>query len=67
LTAVTANTIVKRTMFIVDEAPGIVGVKEDCGSDYVRKGCIIAHETWALFAGGQKQTHMDLRPHGCDG
>ena len=54
-------------MFIVDEAPGIVGVKEDCGSDYVRKGCIIAHETWALFAGGQKQTHMDLRPHGCDG
>lgn len=52
---------------LVAEVPGIVGMKEDYGPDFIRKACLIAHEKWALFAGGQKQTHLDMHPYGCDG
>ncbi len=52
---------------LLDEVPGVVGFKEDFGPDFARGACVRAHEKWAIFAGGQKQTHMDMLPYGCDG
>ena len=52
---------------LVDEVPGVVGFKEDFGPDFARGACARAHDKWVIFAGGQKQTHMDMLPYGCDG
>ena len=52
---------------LLDEVPGVVGFKEDFGPDFARGACVRAHEKWVIFAGGQKQTHMDMLPYGCDG
>jgi 4-hydroxy-tetrahydrodipicolinate synthase len=52
---------------LLDEAPNIVGLKEDYGPEFIRPACLLAHEKWAIFAGGQKQTHMDMVPYGVDG
>ena len=52
---------------LVAEAPGIVGLKEDYGPEFARQACLLAHGKSAIFAGGQKQTHMDMFPYGCDG
>tara|TARA_B100000029_G_scaffold516824_2_gene635400 strand:+ start:5609 stop:6517 length:909 start_codon:yes stop_codon:yes gene_type:complete len=52
---------------LLTEAPGILGFKEDYSSDFARAACAKASEKWVIFAGGQKQTHMDMLPYGCDG
>jgi len=52
---------------LLEEAPNVVGFKEDFSSAFARPACLAAHERWAIFAGGQKQTHMDMHPYGCDG
>lgn len=52
---------------LLDKAPNVVGFKEDFSSAFARPACLAAHERWAIFAGGQKQTHMDMHPYGCDG
>ena len=52
---------------LLDEVPGVVGFKEDFGPDFARGACARAHDKWVIFAGGQKQTHMDMLPYGCDG
>jgi 4-hydroxy-tetrahydrodipicolinate synthase len=50
-----------------DEVDGIVAIKDDVGGDFVRKMCLLVHDRWAVFAGGQKQNHLDILPYGCDG
>ena len=50
-----------------DEVEGIVAIKDDVGGDFVRKMCLLVHDHWAVFAGGQKQNHLDILPYGCDG
>jgi len=52
---------------LLDSAPNVVGFKEDFSSAFARRACLAAHGRWAIFAGGQKQTHMDMYPYGCDG
>ncbi len=52
---------------LLAEVPGILGFKEDFSPDFARGACARAHEKWVIFAGGQKQTHMDMLPYGCDG
>ncbi|MXY96754.1 MAG: dihydrodipicolinate synthase family protein [Gemmatimonadetes bacterium] len=52
---------------LLNEVPGVVGFKEDFGPDFARGACARAHGKWVIFAGGQKQTHMDMLPYGCDG
>jgi len=52
---------------LLEKAPNVVGFKEDFSSAFARPACLAAHERWAIFAGGQKQTHMDMHPYGCDG
>lgn len=51
----------------VDRIPGFVAVKDDlCGTFARRLGLALYGEV-ALFAGGQKQNHMNQMPYGCDG
>ena len=52
---------------LLEKAPNVVGFKEDFNSAFARRACLAAHDRWAIFAGGQKQTHMDMHPYGCDG
>ena len=50
-----------------DQVEGIVAIKDDVGGQFARKMCLAVHDRWAVFAGGQKQNHLDLVPYGCDG
>lgn len=50
-----------------DRVPGIVAVKDDVRGELARKMCLLVHDRWAVIAGGQKQTHLNLLPYGCDG
>ncbi len=52
---------------LLAEVPGVLGFKEDFSPDFARGACARAHGKWVIFAGGQKQTHMDMLPYGCDG
>lgn len=58
---------VRTVEMLVDEVDGIAGLKEDFCPQFARQACLIAHDRWAIFSGGQKQTHMDMYPYGCDG
>ena len=49
-----------------DEVDGVVGFKEDFCPEFARKACLLVRGKWSVFAGGQKQTHMDMHPYGCD-
>jgi len=44
-----------------------VAVKDDVRGELARKMCLLVHDRWAVIAGGQKQTHLNLLPYGCDG
>lgn len=50
-----------------DTVPGVVAVKDDITGDFARKLSLLVHEHWAVFAGGQKQNHLNMLPYGCDG
>jgi len=67
LSAVGVEPALETVKILLDQAPNVVGLKEDYGPEFARRACLLAHEKWAIFAGGQKQTHMDMLPYGCDG
>lgn len=50
-----------------DQVEGIVAIKDDVTGAFVRKVCLLVHDHWAVFAGGQKQNHLNMIPYGCDG
>ena len=50
-----------------DNVPGIVAVKDDITGPFARRMCLLVHERWAVIAGGQKQTYLNMLPYGCDG
>lgn len=52
---------------LCDEAPGVMALKDDVCGAFIRKVCLLAHERWALSAGGQKQNHMNMYPYGVGG
>lgn len=52
---------------LLEEGEQMVGFKEDYGPEFARQACLLADGRWAIFAGGQKQTHLDMAPYGCDG
>ena len=52
---------------LVEKSPGVVAMKDDVCGEFVRKACLIAHERWAIIAGGLKQNHMNMLPYGVDG
>jgi 4-hydroxy-tetrahydrodipicolinate synthase len=52
---------------LLDEVPGVVSVKDDVCGAFGRRLSLLAHERWAVWAGGQKQNHMNAHPYGCPG
>ena len=52
---------------LVAEGERIIGFKEDYGPEFARPACLLTQGTWRNFAGGQKQTHLDMHPYGCAG
>ena len=59
-----ALEVIKR---LRDEVPGVMALKDDVGGAFIRKVCLLAHDRWALSAGGQKQNHMNMYPYGANG
>ena len=47
--------------------PGVVAVKDDVGGNFARKLTMRCSDQWAVFAGGQKQNHLDLAHYGTCG
>jgi len=56
--------VIKR---LCDEVPGVMALKDDVCGAFIRKVCLLAHDHWALSAGGQKQNHMNMYPYGVGG
>ena len=52
---------------LIHEVPNVVAVKDDFCGEFGRKLALLAHEHLAVFAGGQKQNHLNMYPYGCDG
>lgn len=45
----------------------IVAIKDDMLGEFGRKMTLMVRDRWTVFAGGQKQNHLDLHPYGCHG
>ena len=57
-----------RTVDIaLNTSDNIVAIKDDMRTVFARKLCLLAHDRCAVFAGGQKEGHMNMWPYGCDG
>lgn len=52
---------------LVERVSAIVAAKDDVTGEFVRRLCLLAHDRWALFAGGLKQNHLNMLPYGVDG
>ena len=51
----------------LEQAPGVVAIKDDWCGEFGRRLSLLCHERWAIMAGGQKQNHLNAWPYGCDG
>lgn len=49
------------------ECRAIVAVKDDLLGEFGRRMTLMVRDRWTVFAGGQKQNHLDLHPYGCHG
>jgi len=52
---------------VKEQVENVVAIKDDMLGPFARKMTLLVRDQWAVFAGGQKQNHMDLHPYGCDG
>lgn len=52
---------------ILDRVDGVVAIKDDFCGEFARKMGLLVHDRWAVWAGGQKQNHLNAFPYGCDG
>ena len=52
---------------LLDRVDGVMALKDDMGGELARKLTAMAGERWAVFAGGQKQNHLDLVHYGAVG
>jgi len=52
---------------LLDNDANVVAVKDDVCGTFARRLSLLVHGHWAVFAGGQKQNHMNMHPYGCDG
>ena len=57
----------KTIDILLDKVDGIVAVKDDMLGEFVRKMTATASDKWAVFAGGQKQNHLDIVHYGAVG
>jgi 4-hydroxy-tetrahydrodipicolinate synthase len=52
---------------VLDKVDGVVAIKDDILGQFVRKMTAMVSEEWAVFAGGQKQNHLDIVHYGAVG
>ena len=52
---------------LLDSEANVVAVKDDVCGTFARRLSLLVRGRWAVFAGGQKQNHMNMHPYGCDG
>ena len=57
----------KTVEILLDKVDGIVAIKDDILGEFVRKMTAMARDNWAVFAGGQKQNHLDIVHYGAVG
>ena len=57
----------KTVEILLDKVDGIVAIKDDILGEFVRKMTAMARDEWAVFAGGQKQNHLDIVHYGAVG
>ena len=50
-----------------DKVENVVSIKDDIHGEFVRKMTALVHEKWAVFAGGGKQTHLEMVHYGAIG
>ena len=50
-----------------DSVDGVVALKDDVCGVFARRAAALLHDRWAVFAGGQKQNHLNMHPYGCHG
>ena len=62
-----ADRGLKTIEVLLDRVDGIVAVKDDMLEEFVRKMTAMAGDEWAIFAGGQKQNHLDIVHYGAVG
>ena len=64
---VTLVELVQNVNTIHVSLKNIVAIKDDFCGAFSRKMSLLAHESWAVVSGGQKQNHLNNQPYGCDG
>ncbi|MCE9592107.1 MAG: dihydrodipicolinate synthase family protein [Planctomycetes bacterium] len=52
---------------LYENSPGVVSVKDDICGPFGQRMAAAVHDRWTVIAGGTKQIHFDLAPHGCRG
>ena len=52
---------------LLDKVDGIVAIKDDILGQFVRQMTAMVSDEWAVFAGGQKQNHLDIVHYGAVG
>ena len=52
---------------MLDQSDQIMAIKDDRGAPFVHRMCLHYHQRCAIFAGGQKTSHLGMVPFGCDG
>jgi 4-hydroxy-tetrahydrodipicolinate synthase len=57
----------KTIEVLLDKVDGIVAIKDDILGPFVRQMTAMVSEKWAVFAGGQKQNHLDIVHYGAVG
>lgn len=57
----------KTIEVLLDKVAGIVAIKDDILGQFVRQMTAMVSSEWAVFAGGQKQNHLDTVHYGAVG
>ena len=57
----------KTVQVLLDGVDGIVAIKDDILGQFVRQMTAMVSDEWAVFAGGQKQNHLDIVHYGAVG
>ena len=57
----------KTIQVLLDGVDGIVAIKDDILGQFVRQMTAMVSDEWAVFAGGQKQNHLDIVHYGAVG
>ena len=50
----------------MEKSANIVAIKDDTGDTFAQRMCLMVHERCVVMAGGQKQTHLNILPFGCE-